>query len=305
MPEHIAERVTLIANPAAGRGRGARALPAARAAFAALGARVVVTERAGDERRLAGEALDAGATAIAVLGGDGTWSNVAAAILETGSRCVLAPLDAGTGSDYVKTVRSPAHDPVAMAALIAAGRCVTVDAGAIDDGAPGPTYFINVASFGFAAAATAVAARTRWLSGDALYAYAALTQLFGFRGFALGIETPAGAEDVGTPQLLVAAAVGRRFGGRFAIAPDADPTDGRLDVVRIGDAGPLRRARLFSVAGRGAHVREREVHVLREPWARLTFDAPPRYEADGELRQAVTATVTVRCLTSALRVVSG
>jgi diacylglycerol kinase (ATP) len=103
--------------------------------------------------------------------------------------------------------------------------------------------------------------------------------------------------------LLVAAGVGRHFGGKFAVAPDADPTDGLLDVVQIADAGPVRRARLFAAAGRGAHVREPEVRVRREAWVRLRFASPPAYETDGELRQALSPTVTVRCLPGVLRVV--
>jgi diacylglycerol kinase (ATP) len=301
--DDIAPQVTLIVNPAAGQGRGARARPAARAAFASLGTTVVLTARAGDERQLAREALARGATTIAALGGDGTWSNIAATIIEAQSDCALAPLDAGTGSDWVKSVRVPADDPAAMAMLVAAGRAGAVDAGVVEDGGATPTWFVNVASFGFAAAATAVAARARWLRGDSLYLYAALTQLFGFRGFALDCETMAG-NAAGPPRhLLVAAAVGRHFGGKFAIAPDADPTDGLLDVVRIADAGPLRRARLFAAAGRGAHVGEAEVSVQRAPWVRLRFPTPPAYETDGELRQAASTTITVRCLPGALRVV--
>ena len=78
----MAGRVCVIVNPAAGRGRGARTLPAVREAFAAVGvADVRTTEAREDERAVARRAIDEGFTTLVAVGGDGTWGNVANAIL--------------------------------------------------------------------------------------------------------------------------------------------------------------------------------------------------------------------------------
>ncbi|MFL5574509.1 MAG: diacylglycerol/lipid kinase family protein [Gemmatimonadaceae bacterium] len=289
-------KVRLIANPAAGRGRGARLLPAARAALAPLGADVCVTASPGDEARLAREALDDGCTTIAVLGGDGTWSNAGRALLRAGGgdACALALLAAGTGSDYAKTLGAPARDFAATAALVAAGTTWLVDAGRVDD-----EPFLNIAGFGFDAAVVEAMVGVRWPRGNALYAYAAVRELFGYRGFEA-------ATDGGAPRPLLSLVVAnaRYFGGGFAIAPDARPDDGALDFLEIGPASPLRRLRIFAASASGAHVRLPEVDASRAAARLVAFDAPPLYEADGELRRAARREVEIACVPGAIRVVA-
>jgi diacylglycerol kinase (ATP) len=300
----LTPRVRLIANPAAGRGLGARRLPAARAAFDALtGGGVALTAGPGDEARLARAALDDGCTTLAVLGGDGTWSNVARALLAAGGGdgCALALLGAGTGSDYAKSIGAPAHDFAATAALVARGATAVVDAARVDD-----EPFINVAGFGFDAAVVEYMASVRWLRGNALYLHAALRQLFHYRGFAAELRAADdGARAPRREALALVAANGRHFGGSFLIAPDAAVDDGRLDFVEVGPAGPARRAAIFAASTRGKHVGMPEVRTRRGRSVVVRFDAPPAYEADGELRRAAGRDVEIACLPRALRVVTG
>ena len=292
-------KVRLIANPAAGRGLGARRLEAARLALEPLGADVRVTERAGDEARLAREAVNDGCTAVALLGGDGTWSNAARAIIRAGADCAIALLAAGTGSDFAKSVGAPATDFARTAALLADGVSRRVDAARVDD-----HPFINIAGFGFDASVVEAMDGVRWLRGDALYLYAALRQLFGYRGFRAAVDAPGEAPLALRPELALVVANGRHFGGAFTIAPNAALDDGRLDVIRIGPASPLRRLRLFAAATRGAHMRFAEVGERRGERFRLRFEAPPLFEADGELRRAAAAEVEIASLPGALRVVA-
>jgi diacylglycerol kinase (ATP) len=97
---------------------------------------------------------------------------------------------------------------------------------------------------------------------------------------------------------------GRYFGGGFPIAPGATVTDGLLHACRIEDASPLRRLQLFNWAERGRHVRSERVEILSDSRFRLTFDAPPRFEVDGDVRRAAEATVELSVLPGALRVVA-
>ena len=294
-------KIRLIANPAAGRGRGARLLPQARAALAPLGADVRVTERAGDEARLAREALDDGCTAIALLGGDGTWSNAAREVIRAGSDCAIALLAAGTGSDFAKSVGAPAHDFALTAQLLAGGATRLVDAARVDD-----HPFINVAGFGFDASVVAAMADVRWLRGNALYLYAALRELFGYAGFDAALHTGGSCETAAAsrPRLALVVANGRHFGGAFTIAPNASLDDGHLDVIDIGPAAPLRRLRIFAAATRGAHLGLAEVTEHRARHLVVRFEQPPLFEADGELRRAASAEVEIASLPAALRVVA-
>ena len=286
--------IRVIANPAAGWGRGARALPAIRRVLAEHGIDDVrLTTRSGDEARLAQAAIDDGVDTVIAVGGDGTWSQVGAAL--AGSRCRLAPIAVGTGNDFAKTLALPARDARAMARLAVDGDDVAIDVGTVDG-----RLFLNVAGFGFDAAVIADLAAGSMLRGDASYLAAALRQLFIYRGIA--VQLP--GEVAPRNRLLLVFANGRHYGGSFRIAPHASLTDGLLDSVVIGDASPFRRMRLFGAAMNGTHLGLAEVTSTRAASWSLRFASPPIYEADGELRRAASTTVEIACLPAALRVVS-
>ena len=293
----MTDRVTVIVNPASGRGRGSRLLPDIRKAFAAVGVTDVrLTERQGDEKRLAALALEDGATTIVACGGDGTWSNAANAILEAKSTCRLALLAAGTGNDFAKTVGAPARDLAATARLAVDGPDVLVDVGRIEE-----RYFLNVAGFGFDIAVLDDLENIPVLTGDLLYLGAALRQLFRFRGLTIDIATAAVARG-GRAHLMLVIANGKNFGGMFQIAPDARIDDGLLDAISILDASPLTRISMLAAAPSGKHVRNALVLSEQAASFTLTFAAPPAYETDGEYNRASSATLEVACLARALRV---
>jgi diacylglycerol kinase (ATP) len=291
--------VCVILNPAAGRGRGARAEAAVRQAFGAVGVTDVRLTRArGDERTLARRAIEEGASTIVAIGGDGTWGNVANAIIGSGADVRLALGAAGTGNDFAKSVGAPAGDLAATARLAVDGPDIPVDVGRIEE-----TYFLNVTGFGFDTAVLEDVETITRLKGDLLYAYSALRQLFGYDGIAIDVSTVAARRGV-VKHLMLIIANGKNFGGTFRIAPEASLTDGRLDAIAIRTAPPLRRMRLFGAAARGTHVALPEVRTEQAPCFALAFDSPPAYETDGEYHRATTSTLEVRCVPGALRVVA-
>ena len=143
----------------------------------------------------------------------------------------------------------------------------------------------------------------RVLSGNALYAWSALRQLFGYRGFDahLDADRRSGATET---FLGLFFANGRRFGGSFEIAPQARLDDGALDLIALGAMSSLRRARLFAAATQGRHLGAVEVRTHSVTRMHLRFAAPPFYDGDGDLYRAASADVVVSCLPAALRVIS-
>ena len=295
----MTQDVCVIVNPASGRGRGARAEAQVRKAFAAVGVTDVrATAAKGDEGNIARRAIEDGARTIVAVGGDGTWANVANAIIASGADVRLALVAAGTGNDFAKTVGVPANNFTAMARLAVDGPDMRVDVGHIEG-----RYFLNVAGFGFDTAVLEYAERVNWLKGDMLYFYSALRQLFGYAGMPICVESPAARRGT-TQHLLLTIANGKVFGGTFRIAPDATVTDGRLDAISIMAASPLRRVRLFGAATSGRHVGHPEVVTEQSASFTLTFASPPAYETDGEYNRASSARLEVTCVPRALRVVT-
>jgi len=295
----LTERVCVIANPAAGRGRGAKILPAVRSAFARYGVTDVrATDQQTDEAALADSAIADGATTIVCVGGDGTSGNIANTILRSGSDVRLGVIAAGTGNDFAKTLRATSTPLDEIAGLAVARSDQRMDVGKVDD-----RYFLNSCGFGFDVAVVQGLAKSRWLKGKGVYVYTALRQLLGYRGLNIAIRSLAADHDRALYMMIVIANA-PHFGGTFVIAPSAEVTDGELDAVLVIDAKSLRRLRLLGAATRGAHTTFEEVRMNRAAEFTLAFDQAPFYETDGEVHRAERPTVEVRCVPLALRVIS-
>ena len=290
----MSERVTVIVNPAAGRGRGARMLPRVTAAFAQVGvSEILLTRSRGHETGLARDAIERGATTLVVVGGDGTTSHVANAILNSGSDARLAILPAGTGNDFAKALGTDDVDSATLAKKSVEAGNTHVDVGKIED-----HYFLNCCGFGFDVAVLEGTLRRGWLRGNSVYLYTALTELFAYRGFDVRISGEV------RRHMLIAIANTEFFGGMFRIAPGAQVSDGELDMVTILDLPPSRRISMLAAATKGTHFRFAECMMERSRTFSLSFPFPPTYETDGELHSAASADLTVTSWPAALRVVT-
>lgn len=291
--------VRILYNPASGRGRGARAIGAIRAAFAAYGMTDVrATAAPGDEARLVAEALDDGIGTLVVAGGDGTWSKCAVPLARAGSPARMALLAAGTGNDFAKNLGLAATDPAAVARTIATGAPERrVDLGRVDE-----RWFLNVAGFGFDVAVLRATLGARLLRGPALYVATALRELRRYEG--LDARFPASdAAAAWRRHLLLVFSNGAHFGGAFRIAPDARVDDAALDAIVVEDTAHWRRLPLLARAMRGTHLRDARVTHRRGATFAVAFREPPWCEVDGELHRADRETVEVAIVPGALRVV--
>jgi diacylglycerol kinase (ATP) len=271
-----------------------------------------VTARPGEERDLAEGALRAGFDLIVAVGGDGTWSNVADRVVASGRADVaFGVLPSGTGNDFGRNLGFDPAGGAEAVRVLAEGHTRQVDVGRLDtpsasEHTPGhhePRHFLNLVGFGFDIAVLDAAAGARFLRGELLYKLTALQQLFRFPGFEVGLSAKGAGRRDGR-HLMLTISNGRYFGGGFPIAPQARIDDGKLHACRIMDAPPLTRLRLFNLAEKGQHVRSDRVEILDQDAFRLEFPAPPRFEMDGEVRQAAESELVVRVLPGALRVVA-
>lgn len=293
------DRTWIIANPAAGRGAGTRALAELRADFAVRGVTEFhETERPGHEEALAVRALEHAAQTIVAVGGDGTCSRVAQAILRSKKPCRLAVIPTGTGNDFAKTLGVAKLSPHAIADLAARDDTTCY----IDVGLADGHHFLNSCGFGFDASVLDASNRVRFLRGDAVYIYAALCQLFTYPGMEVSATGAPGVKR--GRMLMVTVSNGRWLGGAFKIAPQASLLDGKLDACFFNDSNVVERVKLFLGAMRGNHIGMPSVKTATVQKLTLTFDTSPSMEMDGELRRARGRTVELTCVPRALSVVA-
>jgi diacylglycerol kinase (ATP) len=267
-------QVRVLLNPSSGRGRGARLRRRLEALAARAGLQVEESSSAEDLARRASRAAAEGVERLLVAGGDGTWHHAMRGL--AGSATALAPLPAGTGNDLARSLGHPLGLEAAFASALA-GSVARVDLGEI-----GGRPFCGVAGAGFDGAVAAHArTRVRRLRGPLVYAWSTCVTLASFRPPRATLE--AGDERIEGEVFLVAFANLPSFGGGMQIAPGADPTDGRLDVVVVRRLSKLRLLLLFPRVYFGRHLGHPcVVHRRIAPGARLAFDRPQDVAGDGE-----------------------
>lgn len=308
-------RVFVIFNPASGRGRGRKRIPAwLRLLERHLpGFGHAVTEGPGDEGRLAERAVDEGYDTVVAAGGDGTWSQVADRVLASGREGVrFGVLPSGTGNDFGRNLGVDYGDMEAAVRTLVRGSVRRIDVGRVrtpcrpaarPGEAPGPRHFLNLVGLGFDVAVIDHAARARFLKGELLYKVTALQQLFRYPGFEAGVRGAGGHTAEGR-HLMITVSNGRFFGGGFPIAPGAAVDDGRLHACLIADAPPLTRFRLFNAAERGRHVGFGQVRIESDTGFRVAASAPVRFEVDGDIFVSDGAELEVEILPGRLPVVT-
>lgn len=267
------------------------------------------TEAAGHARILAADAASRGTKLLFACGGDGTISEVANGIIESGKEAELAILPGGTGSDFRRTLGLSTNIAIAARAL-REGRTRSIDVVRVtflnDAGERETRFSINVASFGMSTAVLDRAAdksAKKWLPGftprkvGSKLSYAAATVQTTLA--ATPTEVLVQIDDGAERRLRVAEyciANARYYGGAMKIAPDAKVDDGWFDVVAIGDASSFRLLTNSPRLYLGAHLRMSEVtHCLaKQVVARPTRkDEEIRVELDGEVLGRLPATFEI------------
>jgi diacylglycerol kinase (ATP) len=237
----VTESFFAVLNPAAGGGRCGKLAPAAldRVRECGIELEIVQTTRPGEAVGLARDAYARGLRNFLAVGGDGTSYEILNGIFPealSSGRPTLGFLPLGTGNSFLRdfTTRGVEHT---IEALRKGSRrvCDLIRLRHAD----GELYYINMLNVGFAADAGEMANRKfkRW--GEAGYILGVLARLARLEHQAFPHRVDSGDWDR-RPCLFLALGNSKFTGGSMMIAPNADPSDGRIEFVRCGPIGRLR-----------------------------------------------------------------
>jgi len=265
-------RVRLILNPRAGSGAAARRLPLILQTMRKFDLRFEVarTTGPGDATRLARAAFEDGVDVVAVVGGDGTLNEVVQAWLgedgEPRGGPELAIIPVGTGGDFKRTIGLSGDVDEAVRRL-RTGHIRAIDIGVMRlvdfQGTDVTRAFLNITSFGIGGVTDKLVNETpKWLGGKVSFFIGSARALLRYRNASVRVEVD-GNVFVDGPVFNVAMANGRYFGGGMMIAPHADPSDGLLDVVCLGDMKRRESLALSSKIYHGGHIGGPKVSTVR------------------------------------------
>jgi YegS/Rv2252/BmrU family lipid kinase len=293
-------KTVFLVNPAAENGAAGRRWPelAHEAASLGLQGETRFSERPGHLTELAREAA-ADADLLVAVGGDGTVNEVVNGI--AGLDVELALIPRGTGGDFVRTFGIPRKlDRAVEVALRGRTRAIDLGRGRYRSwaGEDEESYFANIASAGMSGA---IAKRTnetsKALGGKVSYAWATVAVFSRWRSDEVRVRVD-GTEQAGRMHDVIVAN-GRYLGGGMKMVPEAEPDDGLLDVLLIGDLTKRDLLLTMPKTYRGKHLPHPKATLLRGTTVEIDAPEPLPVELDGE--QPGTTPVRFEIVPRALR----
>ena len=240
-----------------------------------------VSTAPGEATRIAREAARTGEELrLYACGGDGTLNEVVAGAAGFANAAVTV-FSGGSGNDFVKIF----DDPKAFFDL---ERLLDAEEAVFDLIRCNEDVSINICSVGLDARIAADVSRYKRLPLlQGFRAYAVSAGLNVVKGIAEHYVVEVDGQRFDGDQTFICVCNGRFYGGGFNPVPEADPTDGMLDVLLVKK---VSRLQVPGLIGKYKNGRYRELsHVaryFRTDSVRILCDRPTPVNLDGETRMA-------------------
>ena len=280
-----------IINPAAGsRDRSREYADAIRMACNArrLDYEIRVSMGPGDCTKIAREAASTGeALRIYACGGDGTLNEVAAGVAGFDNAAITV-YSGGSGNDFVKIF----DDPKAFFDL---ERLLDPAETTFDLIRCNGDLALNICSVGLdARIARDVSGYKRIPLLQGFRAYALSTLVNVIRGISEHYVVEVNGQTFDEEQTMICVCSGRFYGGGFNPVPEADPTDGMLDVLLVKK---VTRLQVAQVVGKYKNGRYKEltdlIRYFRTDRVVIHCDKTTPVNLDGELRKGKDIEISV------------
>ena len=240
-----------------------------------------VSTAPGECARIAREACQTGKELrIYACGGDGTLNEVVSGVAGYDNAAVTV-YSSGSGNDFVKLFDEPK-------AFFDLNRLMDADEVSFDLIRCNDSVALNICSVGLdARIGTDVSNYKRLPLLHGFRAYAASTVVNVIKGISEHYQVEINGETIDDELTFVCVCNGRFYGGGFNPVPEADPTDGMLDVLLVKK---LTRLQVPGAIGKYKNGRYKELDHLATYYKTdkvvIHCDGKTPINVDGELRMA-------------------
>lgn len=270
------------------------------------------SEKAGDVTRIAGDIVSrAPGTPVdlVVLGGDGTVNEALCGIKDL-SGVTLGYIPTGSSNDLARDLNIPADPNAALDLILHSGTVCSMDLGTVTYPDGVSRRFAVSCGIGFDAAVCEEALRSRTKKalnkiglGKLTYLIIALKQLLSAKAVSGKIFLDDGSAPVEIGNVLFTACMIHRFeGGGFMFSPDADATDGVMDLCAAGDISKALVIYALPTAFKGKHYRYDGITPYRAKKVTIEVSSPLWVHTDGEVTRK-SKSITVTCEQNALHII--
>lgn len=279
-----------IVNPASSSGRGAilwkeieKKLISGKIPYL-----LYMTGGDGDARRFAADITKSeDEVKIVVCGGDGTMNEVINGIRDL-SLVTLGCIPIGSSNDLIRDLGFPKDPGKMLEVILNPNRIVPMDIGKLTCGGKTTRFAVSM-GIGFDAAICHEALHSKIKDilnklriGKLTYLGIALKQLASAKKNAAIVTLDDGQQIFVDRLLFVTSMVHRYEGGGFKFCPDADYSDGILDVLVVGNLTKMKVLRVLPTALKGNHVRFDGLNVYRAKKVTVKTHDPMAVHVDGE-----------------------
>lgn len=212
---------------------------------------------------------------IVACGGDGTVNQVVNGI--TGTNSILGIIPIGSGNDFIKTLYFDASLMECME-MISNENTILIDL--LSCRGDCKTWSINTLGIGLDGWANFHAKRYRRLRGSIIYLLGALKAALSFRGSGMNISID--GKEIHGEFLMITACNGKWEGGGFYIAPEAEPSDGFLQLITIKKMSVPRILSYLPRFLTGFSQSMKAVNVYRCKKVQIQTEVPLAAHCDGE-----------------------
>ena len=245
---------------------------------------IEVSGAPGQCREIARKAAETGEEIrIYSCGGDGTMNEIVSGVAGY-SNVAVTMYSGGSGNDFARVFDQP--EAFRSLERLLDAEEVTFDLIRCND-----DYSLNICSVGLdARIAKDVANYKRIPLLQGFRAYAASTAVNLFKGIAEHYVVELNGQVVDGNHTFVCVCNGRFYGGGFNPVPEADPTDGMLDVLIVKKVSRLDVAGLIGKYKAGRYKELSAVaRYFKTDRVKITCQKPAAINLDGELRTAQVA----------------
>ena len=280
-------KTLLVVNPAAGHGRGEKCFRRLESRLRAeiAGLEVRFSEHAGHAVEIGREAAGEGFDRLICLGGDGTPYEVINGLYADGHPARLpeiGQIPAGTGNSFLRDFDIQTPEQALDAILAGRRRRVDLVEFHYREGADTVRrYSLNILGVGLIADILQLTNERLKFMGSAGYSLAVLIRLVRGMNNRITITADGHRREVSDSALVVSNS--KYTGGKMKIAPAADPSDGRADLVLFNGVNRREIISIFKGVFSGKHLAHPKVETLQAASISVEADPPLRLMADGEL----------------------
>jgi diacylglycerol kinase (ATP) len=240
-------------------------------------------------QELTANAINKGVDYLILVGGDGSVNEGVNGYFDADSelrkRVILGVYPAGSGNDFSKSL-GVENNLEQLLLLVKNDSFKKTDVGLMHfnnvDNTPGKRYFINIADIGIGGyVANKISDSKKRLGGEFTYTKALIQSFFRYKKQ----EVQLTSQDYNWSgrMMSICMANGKYFGSGMCIAPDAKLSDGKMQLVIIGEVSLYDYLKNIPKIKKGHKVIHKEVeYAFAEKCEIIAVDNPCPIDMDGE-----------------------